>query len=735
MGRLATPERAAGPSAVAGAGATGRARLAVLAGRGVSALSRSLGLGSGSVIGGHVALAIEPRLVEVLATGRAVAVVSGTNGKTTTTRLLAEALGAGRDGAGPRPVAWSAAGANMPAGIVAALAAAPADAPAVLEVDEAYLPAVLRAAGPLVAVLLNLSRDQLDRVSEVRLLAARWGEALADYPGTVVANADDPLVVWAARRAPHAVYVAAGGSWHADAHHCPACDASIEFAGATWRCPRCGLARPPTAVGLVGSDLAFEDGTALRLELALPGRFNRANAAMAVAAAAVLGVPADRALAALSSLSEVAGRFSLLQAGGATFRLLLAKNPAGWDELLGLLAEGRGPLVVAINARLADGHDPSWLWDVPMERLAARHVVASGERCADLALRLSHAGVAHDVVADPLDALALAGAVAGAGGGTAGAVDVVGNYTAFQDLRRLGGRARRDLGVARRAAGDALPGANPAARRPARPVARVAAPGAAAGGPSRGTGGESVLRVVVVHPDLLGTYGDGGNGLVLADRALWRDIRVELVLAESDRPLPESGDLYCLGGGEDGPQLRSAELLRSGALARAVDAGATLLAVCAGFQIAGASFPGPDGALPGLGLIDATTTRSARPRAVGEVLARPSATGRDLAGAGLLTGFENHASTTAIGPGVSPLATVAHGVGNDGSGSEGAVVGRVVGTYLHGPVLARNAALADGLLGLALGRPLQPLDDEEELALHAARVAGALGRRRAVRAN
>jgi CobQ-like glutamine amidotransferase family enzyme len=235
---------------------------------------------------------------------------------------------------------------------------------------------------------------------------------------------------------------------------------------------------------------------------------------------------------------------------------------------------------------------------------------------------------------------------------------------------------------------------------------------------------DSSLRVVVVYPDLLGTYGDGGNGLVLARRAVWRGIDAELIEAPSDEPLP-TADLYCLGGGEDGPQVLTAERLRAdGTLARATGQGATVLAVCAGYQIVGRAFPAADGrAVEGVGLLDVTTVRADRPRAVGELLVEvtPWDGGASSSPIGLLTGFENHASTTEVGTGAVALGTTVHGVGN-GDGTEGARAGKVVGTYCHGPVLARNPALADVLLQWATGETLAPLDDGREDALHHERI-------------
>ena len=239
------------------------------------------------------------------------------------------------------------------------------------------------------------------------------------------------------------------------------------------------------------------------------------------------------------------------------------------------------------------------------------------------------------------------------------------------------------------------------------------------------------LRVAVVYPDLLGTYGDGGNGVVLARRAEWRGHDVALLQAVSDRPLPDA-DIYCLGGGEDGPQVRAARtLIDDGTLARRVAEGAVVLAVCAGFQIVGKTFPGAAGdSHEGVGLLDIETVKPDAPRAVGEVLVDvdPALVGPLPP----LTGFENHGGATELGAGTTALGRVVAGVGNaDGKGSEGAVQGRVVGTYLHGPVLARNPALADRLLSWALGEvTLDPLDDREADSLREERLAAVGGKRR-----
>ncbi len=397
-----------------------------------------MGQGSGSVIGGRAMLVLDPTALERLAAGRRIALVSGTNGKTTTTSLLSAALGT------LGPVVTNALGANLPPGLTAALGTAPPGTRhAVLEVDEAWLGRVATATDPDVVVLLNLSRDQLDRNNEVRRLSAVWRSTIAERTAAssamhVVANADDPLVAWAALASPSVTWVGAGQRWTADAAGCPNCGGRIRFEGAPgdpgrgWSCSNCELRRPDLDVWLDGDDVVTRAGDRLALHLQLPGRVNRANAAMAMSAAQQLGVrPAD-ALGAMSTVAEVAGRYRTITVGTTSARLLLAKNPAGWLEVFDLLAPPPRPVVVAINARIADGKDPSWLWDVPFERLRGRLVVATGERSHDLAVRLHYAEVDHRDQPDPRMALEAAGATM---------VDVVANYTSFQTISGRLGRA------------------------------------------------------------------------------------------------------------------------------------------------------------------------------------------------------------------------------------------------------------------------------------------------------
>lgn len=396
-----------------------RTAAAVALGRLAATASRTLRRGSGSIIGGRVILAVQPQALKTLVAGRPVTLVSGTNGKTTTTRLLADALRTRGS------VASNATGANISAAL-AATAATPGDQ-IVLEVDELYLPQVLAETGADLVVLLDLSRDQLDRMNETQRVATVWRTALqnAAPPPRVVANADDALVAWVAEAAADVVWVGTHDSWDRDSATCPDCGRLLRRGADGWSCD-CGRRRQPTAFAAAGRWLETPSG-ALPLALKLPGAVNAGNAALAVAAAAARGVPPAEALAVMAQVTSVENRYRSFSVGDRVVRLLLAKNPAGWAELLPLLDRSR-LIAIAINARAADGRDPSWLWDVPFEQLAGQTVIATGDRRLDLAVRLEVAGV-DVVVADGLRAaLAQCPDLA--------EVDVAANYTAFRALAR-----------------------------------------------------------------------------------------------------------------------------------------------------------------------------------------------------------------------------------------------------------------------------------------------------------
>ncbi|HIW61707.1 MAG TPA: DUF1727 domain-containing protein [Candidatus Stackebrandtia excrementipullorum] len=397
-----------------------RAKFATAMLRTAATLSRVSGRGDGSVIGGRVGLTIEPRLLSMLADGRHVALISGTNGKTTTTRFAAAAL----EAAGP--VATNSFGANMPTGHTTALAKARDAVNCVLEVDEHYLPQLLIDAKPRVVALLNLSRDQLDRAMEVSGLAAKWRTALEQAPDVpIIANADDPWVTWAAGASRNVTWVAGGQRWQEDSWVCPECGKHLDRYGEFWRCTACGLTRPTPSWSVEADTVVTPEGDRVPLDLRLPGQVNRANAATALAIAATFGVTSADGAPRLTSVKSVAGRYAVVRRDGRRLRLLLSKNPAGWLEAFDML-EPRCPVVLALNAREVDGYDTSWIYDVDFSPVQGRKVLAIGDRRMDLAVRLQVNDIDFDVVDDIGAAIQAV---------PPGDLEVIANYTAFQDIR------------------------------------------------------------------------------------------------------------------------------------------------------------------------------------------------------------------------------------------------------------------------------------------------------------
>jgi UDP-N-acetylmuramyl tripeptide synthase len=450
-----------------------RSKLASSVSRSAAALSRATGRGDGAVIGGKIGLMIDPNLLANLAAGRQIALISGTNGKTTTTRLTTAALGVAGE------VATNSFGANMPTGHTSALARAGSTPFAVLEVDEHYLPQVIAATKPQVVALLNLSRDQLDRAKEVAMMAQLWRDTLAKTPVGVVANADDPMIVWAANATLTAggkvTWVAAGQRWHDDSWVCPSCGSHIERGRSTpsagtlsgalddatvlmrtvpvdgqrpfgaaaeavadaeadaglgddeaddWHCTRCDLRRPVPSWRVAGDAVVGPDGQRYTVHLQLPGRVNRANAATALAVAATFGVDPAAAAPRLAEVASIAGRYAQVDRDGRNIRLLLAKNPAGWLEAFDMAEHA--PTLLSINSRDPDGLDTSWLFDVDFSPLHGRSVLITGERAYDLAVRLEVNDIPFTHVRTFSEAVNSV---------PAGRLEVIANYTAFQDIR------------------------------------------------------------------------------------------------------------------------------------------------------------------------------------------------------------------------------------------------------------------------------------------------------------
>jgi UDP-N-acetylmuramyl tripeptide synthase len=391
-----------------------RDHVASAAVRTVNRLSRLSGKGSGTVVGGRVGMKIAPGLVSSLARGRTVILVSGTNGKTTTTSMIVAGWGG--------PVTTNETGANMPAGHVAALAQSKEEHVA-LEVDEAWLADTLTSTRPSVVVLLNLSRDQLDRANEVRHLAERWRKALESHQDdnlVVIANANDPLVVYAAEVRANTLWCDVPTSWLADALSCPKCTLAISHVGSAWHCV-CGFAKPVHVSTILGDELVV-DGTTVALDLSMPGEFNRSNAAMALSALHCVNVDLDEAVRRVNAIQSVVGRFSVRRWHGHVLRLLLAKNPSGFAAMMATLPEDGSDVWVAINARVADGHDPSWLYDVPFEMLRGHRVYCFGDRRLDLATRLEY-GQVDFVVVDNDELVPTSKET----------ISLLANYTAFSD--------------------------------------------------------------------------------------------------------------------------------------------------------------------------------------------------------------------------------------------------------------------------------------------------------------
>jgi lipid II isoglutaminyl synthase (glutamine-hydrolysing) len=397
--------------------------LEIAAARGVAALSRRVGTGGGTTIPGKLLAQLDPGAIDRLAAGltAGTAVVSATNGKTTTTAMAAEIL---------RPrcrLAHNSAGANLVSGVASALLADPDAELGVFEVDEAALPELLRRLQPRAVALGNLFRDQLDRYGELELVAERWRSAVGGLAeeATLVFNADDPQLAAVAEAHPRSVAfglddprVARPALQHAaDSKYCVRCGTPYVYAAAyvghlgDYRCPRGHHERPQLEVagrdvalhGLESASFSLEmpEGSR-RVALRLPGLYNVYNAVAAAALARALGAEVDEISAGLARFSAAFGRFERVVVGDKQLLLLLIKNPAGANEAVRTLVDGGAPrvLVVALNDEIADGRDVSWIWDVDFEPLlpGLERLIASGGRAAELALRFRYGGLTEDAI-------------------------------------------------------------------------------------------------------------------------------------------------------------------------------------------------------------------------------------------------------------------------------------------------------------------------------------------------
>jgi lipid II isoglutaminyl synthase (glutamine-hydrolysing) len=437
--------------------------------RAIGAASRRSGRGGGTTLPGRVLLRMEPEAIARLGAGLGggSTIISATNGKTTTAGMLAAIL----DAEG-RPPVHNRAGSNMTWGVATALLEQHGSE-GLFEVDEAWLPRVAQQLHPRLIVLGNLFRDQLDRYGEMEALAEEWAKAVAAAPvGTSLAlNADDPLIADLGRdpdtERPRDRVLYFGIEDHSqalpelqhafDAKHCRRCGHpyayEVAFVGhlGHYSCPNCGAERPRPDVAATRIELRGMEGSAstvrvpgggIEVELPLPGLYNVYNALAAIAAAIQLGVAPERVAAALRNMRTAFGRVETIAIGGGSVSILLIKNPAGANEVLRTLrleAEGHEEgidLWIALNDRIADGRDVSWVWDADFEVLAGavRRVTCAGTRASEMALRLKYAGwPEEDIYVETEVATSLDAAVAA----SPGRLFALPTYTALLELRKL----------------------------------------------------------------------------------------------------------------------------------------------------------------------------------------------------------------------------------------------------------------------------------------------------------
>jgi UDP-N-acetylmuramyl tripeptide synthase len=438
------------------------ARLAVesMAARAAARLSRLAKTGGGTTIPGKLLWKLDPGAIDALAARlpQGAAVVSATNGKTTTTAMVAEILG-------DRRLAWNSSGANLVSGIASALLAARDAELGLLEVDEGALPEVLRRVHPRAILLANLFRDQLDRYGELEHIAERWRACVAELPAeaTLVVNGDDPQVGDLGRGRAATIPFGLDDPSHsrpalqhaADSRYCVVCGQPYEFLAAyvghlgDYRCASCGHSRPQLQVAAREIELRGLEGTAFELvtphgattvRLPLPGLYNVYNAVGAAALAQALGASLPEIRNGLERFGAAFGRFERIPVGDKSILVLLIKNPAGANEVIRTLEDSGAPalLLIALNDAIADGKDVSWIWDVDLEPLlaASERVIASGDRAAELALRCTYGGLAEDAIEVQPElerALDRGLALTPAGGELA----VLPTYTAMLALRRI----------------------------------------------------------------------------------------------------------------------------------------------------------------------------------------------------------------------------------------------------------------------------------------------------------
>lgn len=744
--------------------------------------------------------------------------VVGTNGKTTTANLLADAL----ECAG-FSVCCNRTGANLDSGVASALLEHGHANWAVLECDELWLVHVLPQLRSTYVVLLNLFRDQLDRAGEIELVQQSIIAALEKSPETtLIYNADDPLCTAIAQHIPNK-NIAFGINENmnltqnlvADSGLCQTCSCAFEYEYrqygqlGKYRCPVCGFARP--ALNFAAQNITFSSNPAgstsktnetdepdetseasdgfcfdviaarssapcdfaddacgsapcdfvnnasdnartplLHLRAHVPGTYMVYNLTALAAAATLLGCSTAAVQQAIDAFVPNNGRLQRLHVGNHNVLLNLAKNPTGMNQNIRIALAHTQPfaLGIFINDNQADGHDVSWLWDVDFQELATRsdiRVYAGGIRKNDLQVRLKYAGISSELIQDANELVAHAEDLLG----STCAVYAIANYTALPPVKAAlekQAAAIVQTAVALAVATPPLAATPISAHKPtaaAMPAAtprntptRVAVTSPQTTATPNLPASASALHehpVVIAHmfPALLNLYGDGGNVTILHKRLEWRNIPVEVRTINETTPFDLSDvDLVFFGGSPDREQKIAADHLAQHGreLAAFLNNSGVCLAICGGYQMLGRTWLVNGESVRGLdiGAFDTRRAGDAHNRLVGNIALRVEGIKHPV------IGYENHAGRTYLDCDANAFGTLASKTGhgnNDSRKTDGYVQGNLIGTYLHGPLLAKNPEVADNILRRALERwairykttapALVPLDDTAELQANA----------------
>ena len=726
--------------------------------------------------------------------------VVGTNGKTTTTNLIANAL----EAAG-LSVCCNRTGANLDSGVASALLEQGQAQWAVLECDELWLVHVLPQLQSKYVLLLDLFRDQLDRAGEIELVQKSIVSALELSPRTtLIYNADDPLCTAVAQMTPNksiafGVQESMGLAQNsvADAQICQRCSSTLTYEYhqygqlGSYYCPTCGFTRPKldfaaeqVALSALGVDFTLsvrcaagqtgKSPQSLRVSANLPGSYMVYNLTAAAVAATLLGCPHSAIQQAIGSFMPQNGRLERLRIGRHDTLLNLAKNPTGMNQNLRIALNDKRPfaLAVFINDKEADGHDVSWLWDVDFEELATRSdicVFAGGIRKNDLQVRLKYAGVNARLIESACDLISVSEDALG----SECPMYAIANYTALPSVKSAletlaqgveqpvcesASKADAPASSADSSADSATPATgapdtvataapctsahvftgtptSAAANDAAGTSAAAPSPScntAAAPSPSCNTAADDKPLVIAhLFPKLLNLYGDSGNVAILRKRLAWRGIPVQVRVIDETTPFDLTDvDLVFLGGAPDREEEIAAQHIGKHAneLAAFINAGGVCLAICGGYQMLGRNWLLNGKTVPGLGLGTFETRRAgdAHDRLVGNIALQVT----DIAQP--VIGYENHAGRTYLDSDAQAFGQVISKTGsgnNDTKKTDGYLSGNLVGTYLHGPLLAKNPELADALLQRALDHwatrwnepapPLGQLNDTAELQANA----------------